>query len=128
MSATERVFGFRNLALQGGVVHQDVDKIKELINLGDISSLDKNVTPEGSGHSYENRVDGYVVASHRDRGEDLHIIEASEDLKEVLGQIDYAYAYVYIDGVWYVEGDSSDIKAFTLESILSMEKPDDFGY
>lgn len=107
--------------------YQDIEKVKELVGLGDISSLANEVTPpEGSGHSYDNRVDGYVVAYHRDRGEELRIIEISENLKEVLAKIDYAYAYVYIDGVWYVEGDSSDIKEFTLESVLSLEDPDDF--
>lgn len=46
------------------------EKVKALIALGDISSLDEQVEcPEG--HSFSNRVKGYTVAYHRDRGEDF---------------------------------------------------------
>lgn len=50
--------------------YKDRQKVESLIALGDISSLDEQVEcPEG--HSFENRVDGYTVAYHRDRGEGL---------------------------------------------------------
>lgn len=50
--------------------YEDPEKVKALIALGDISSLDESVEcPEG--HSFSNRVDGYTVAYHRDRGEEL---------------------------------------------------------
>lgn len=49
--------------------HYDTpEKIAALMSLGDLSSFDKSTEcPEG--HSHLNRVDGYCVAYHRDRGE-----------------------------------------------------------
>lgn len=48
--------------------YSDVKQIEKLINLGDLSSL--YASPDkGEGHSFDNRVDGYCVAYHRDRGE-----------------------------------------------------------
>lgn len=43
-------------------------KVEALINLGDLSFLDKSIDrPEG--HSFRNRVDGHTLAYGRDRGE-----------------------------------------------------------
>lgn len=47
------------------------EKIKELLNLGDISCLNKELSPkEGEEHSFDGKqAEGVVVAYHRDRGE-----------------------------------------------------------
>ena len=50
--------------------------IDELLELGDISYLAKNVKPKpNETHSFENPVKDVVVAYHRDRGEDMYIRE-----------------------------------------------------
>lgn len=50
----------------------DPRKVRALIALGNISSLDEQIEcPEG--HSFENRISGYTVAYHRDRGDKLTI-------------------------------------------------------
>jgi len=48
--------------------YQDPEKIKALIDLGDLSSLDKEVSTD-LPHSFESPCDGVTVAYHRDRGE-----------------------------------------------------------
>ena len=51
--------------------YKDKEKIESLLELGDISSLDKDIAPpEGVEHSFDNPAEGVVVAYHRDRGED----------------------------------------------------------
>jgi hypothetical protein len=48
--------------------YSEVEKLEKLISLGDISALD--VSPETvEGHSFDNKIHGYTVAYHRDRGE-----------------------------------------------------------
>jgi hypothetical protein len=48
------------------------EKVQALIDLGDISSLAKNLEPEpGSRHSITIPADDTTVAYHRDNGEDL---------------------------------------------------------
>ena len=48
--------------------YTDRAKVEALIELGDISLLDKSVECP-KGHSFENAVDGHTVAYGRDRGE-----------------------------------------------------------
>jgi len=50
--------------------YQDRDKVEKLIALGDISSLQKNVVPEGE-HSWQYPDGETTVAYHRDRGEEF---------------------------------------------------------
>ena len=52
--------------------YQDPDKVTRLIDLGDISVLDRRVEPLGE-HSYQRPEDGTVIASARDRGEVTNI-------------------------------------------------------
>jgi hypothetical protein len=48
--------------------YTDKEKVLKLIELGDLSLLGKS-TDKPVGHSFENRIKGYCVAYHRDRGE-----------------------------------------------------------
>ncbi len=56
--------------------YKDDSVIDELLALGDISYLAKNVKSKSNEtHSFENPVKDVVVAYHRDRGEDICIRE-----------------------------------------------------
>lgn len=51
--------------------YTDPEKIKQLIALGDISSLGPKLAPEiGEKHDFSNPAKDVTVAYHRDRGED----------------------------------------------------------
>lgn len=51
----------------------DKSKVEDLIKLGDISKLGKEVSPDSSKpHNFKERQDDVTVAYHRDRGEKFH--------------------------------------------------------
>jgi hypothetical protein len=80
-------------------------KVSELISLGDISTLGSRVSPdENESHSYEKPIKDITVAYFRDRQEDEADVctTVGSSLEEVLGCIDYSYAYVFINNEWYV--------------------------
>ena len=89
--------------------YKDVEKIKQLIALGGISSLRERVAPdEGEKHSFDKPLEDVVIAYHRDRGEPLNddergTWESEDDYlsgKFRCGFIEYAY--LFKDGEWYV--------------------------
>lgn len=90
--------------------YNTAEKVRELIALGDISSLGSNINPSVSIHSFDNPQKGVVVAYHRDRGEEwaeckpLHF-ENKADLK--CRQKGYRGEYIYLfDSV-------RDVRTFT---------------
>ena len=82
------------------------EKINELINLGQVSTLKENVNPDPKGsHSFDNQQENVVVAYHRDRGEPL-VIEEYTNPKEIIGE---EFDYLFIDGVWKVRSEKNFI-------------------
>lgn len=82
--------------------YQDEDKIDKLINLGDISSLDKEVDiPFGKEHSYNHPLDGVTVAYGRDRGESKVQPRIFNNLS---GHEKHNYVYLREDGIWKMRG------------------------
>jgi len=76
------------------------EKVEELINLGDLSFLDRRLNPIGA-HSFEAPENGTTIAYHRDRDEDLRISTYSSQYDfEGIEQ----YVYVFEDGEWTVNG------------------------
>jgi len=77
--------------------YTDLEKVKELMSLGSISSLRPRLAPnEGENHSFENPVEDIVVAYHRDRGEpyqgpEKHICK--EELLLDAGWVDYIHIF-----------------------------------
>lgn len=85
--------------------YTDINKIEQLIELGSISSLDKECSKPET-HTFDKPVDGFTVAYHRDRNEpwdrvkpekfdSFEMFRLSGDWQE--------YNYVYKDGKWLVK-------------------------
>mgnify|MGYP003318556494 CR=1 FL=1 len=93
--------------------YKDENKIKDLIALGDISSLKENVNPpDGVKHTFDNPCDDVVVAYHRDRGEDFHDgTDNDEDgLMNRFNNSDEEFLYLFKDGKWFVAYNYGDDK------------------
>lgn len=114
--------------------YMDIEKVKSLIELGDISSLGKNINPDPIGgiivkysltdgfqnvpangvHTFDNPQVDVTVAYHRDRGEELNIrVDNSETefIKSDLGE----WGYLFKDGKWFVIDAVSNVDERTLE-------------
>lgn len=63
--------------------YQDETKVRELISLGDLSSLAPQTTPKGP-HSFEDPEERVCVAYQRDRGETEVGSRKSDNLKELI--------------------------------------------
>ena len=76
--------------------YQDINKINELINLGDISSLNKKVKPTKE-HTFDEPQKGVVVAYGRDRGEtNVEPVEFN-NLQDYLRSVDKLFIeYIYL--------------------------------
>jgi len=94
--------------------YKDPKKIKELIALGDISSLGKEI---GKKQDFENPKDDWTLAYGRDRGEKGTKAKSTKNRNSVF-QEEYAYIYVEAEKRWiYTEGgDWKDLK--TKKSIV----------
>ena len=82
--------------------YADRKKVEELLQLGDLSSLEKRIAPNhNESHSFDDPIDDVCVAYHRDRGEELR--PASQiKLKNAAKMFGAEYMYVYmLDGTWY---------------------------
>ncbi len=74
-------------------------KVRELISLGDMSSLHEKVSPT-SEHSFDNPEEGVCVFYGRDRREKDVEARTSENIREFL-KIGEEYNYLYRGGMWY---------------------------
>ncbi len=111
--------------------YQDLEKIKELIALGNLSCLGPEVNPKGP-HSYNNPEKGVVIAYHRDRGEDWSHVQTTldNDLKAIfdfMENIDGEYFYVYSDDKWHVQYNRYNEETHMSKKIIcSLEEALDF--
>lgn len=82
--------------------YQDENKVKELIALGDISFLEREVNPpDGATHSFEKPCAGVTVAYHRDRGEDFEDYTFADiESFDCYCKKNRIFQYIYIDGTW----------------------------
>ena len=78
------------------------EKVDELIALGSLSSLHKNIKPTLSTHSFNNQEKDVTVAYHRDRGEDLIIRRFINAVEYSLKSNREQYNYIWMDGQWYL--------------------------
>lgn len=81
--------------------YNDEEKVNALIDLGDLSSLDKRISPtEDEDHSFNNLAEGVTVAYHRDRGEELNISEFNSFEEWRKGRNFQEYNYIFRNGKW----------------------------
>lgn len=109
--------------------YKDPDKIRELIALGDISSLAEAVRPTEESHSFETPQKGVVVAYGRDRKEDgvdsrhYPLMAAYEKhMKSEGGYIEYVYLYDVSERKWlwspaYFNGGIQELRELDEKSI-----------
>ena len=82
--------------------YNNVGIINELLNLGNLSNLDKNVNPTES-HTFDKPQDGVCVAYGRERGEKDQEAIVFEDLGEFEDGASNSWAdyqYLFEDGKW----------------------------
>jgi len=110
---------------------QTQEKVESLIELGSISSLNKNVEiPKGVTHNFDNPADGIVVAYHRDRAEDLEIKD-HDSVEDFINSDIERYGYVFTAaGEWlcvdaHVDEDDLGRVAKSLENVLIQEAEDE---
>lgn len=103
--------------------YQTRDKVKELMELGDISYLESNLTPTGD-HSFTQPEAGVTLAYHRDRGEDywppLKQSNADSYFKPKATGEDYKYLYTK-SGEWLISGYSSNGPSKLEDILISMK-------
>lgn len=83
--------------------YKDKSKVEDLIKLGDISKLGKEVSPDSSKpHNFRERQDNVTLAYNRDRGEKLHyrVFPTKDELIEYSYAEDERILYLYEDGRW----------------------------
>ena len=78
--------------------YQDKNKILGLIALGNISKLDKDIDLV-EGHSFDNPVNGHVVAYCRDRGESWEHCKAKTytSIDDMLKNEQQSFNYIYYE-------------------------------
>ncbi len=81
--------------------YKDPFKVRDLMDLGDLSSLGANI---GSQHSFEDRIDGECMFYGRDRGETGVGAKRFKDFEDYKANHQYEeYEYILrTDGNWYV--------------------------
>lgn len=104
--------------------HYDREKTEQLIELGDISYLEKEVsrlTPNDGTrpHSFDHPIPGVTVAYHRDRGEEYTPADVAMGVAHFFQSDFEQYGYVLTEeGEWLVSGGGEPVPlAYVLSGI-----------
>jgi len=84
--------------------YTDPNKIQQLIDLGDISSLESEI---GEKHNFNDNNNNWTTFYGRDRGEEdvnARIVSRFEDLKEIASNHGAEYVYIFENGNWKCYG------------------------
>lgn len=98
--------------------YQDVSKIRELINLGSLSTLGAEI---GKKHDFDThgkdmQSEKWCLFYGRDRGEDQVSAIKFKNVNEVLGKSvmeEYLYLYSEAEGIWYYSDHGSPLAKLT---------------
>lgn len=100
--------------------YTDPEKVKKLIELGDISSLDSEIDG-GENHTYESPQKGQTVAYHRDRGEELNEPRVDGSVQEFFNGDIEEYGYLFTqEGQWLVKASNDSHQPMTVEDYLTV--------
>jgi len=96
--------------------YKDFDKVKALVDLGQISYIREQVNPSRPGHSFETPHEEVCVFYGRDRGEENVGYKEYDDVNEWINDME-EYAYLFDgNGQWLVndhgERDKMDFPIF----------------
>jgi len=87
--------------------YRDPDKVRALLDLGDISSLAEEI---GEKHDFSNRPDGQVTAYGRDRGENDTQARVFSTVEAWLASME-EYAYLHVGGdEWHYSDHGQPLK------------------
>jgi hypothetical protein len=95
--------------------YTDKEKVSDLIELGSISILAKNLTPiDGAAHDFDKPAKDVVVAYHRDRGEGLQIPRVNASV-EAFAKSDFEeYGYIFTkEGQWKIVYGDAQVEDLT---------------
>lgn len=99
--------------------YRDEAKIRELMNLGDLSLLGPEI---GNKHDFNDHVPNECTAYGRDRGDKDYGCITRATLIELLNALGNEYNYVWEDGKWRVSCSLSDYAFVDLEEMLNKVK------
>ena len=108
--------------------YNTIDKVEELINLGDISSLGFKLSTD-EPHTFDNPAQGVTVAYNRDRGESG--VEAQTLTMDEWMSVAYSspidFYYLFSDGEWWVfklsrQKGWKNVKSFFPQYVLTKEE------
>ena len=129
--------------------YTDENRVNDLINLGDLSSLGQYITPLPNGvhhkfciidgefktvdnysneHSFDDPQDYVCVAYHRDRGDELRVSthQSLDDLKNYYKDTWCEYLYIYDNGIWYYyENDTTGDPKVLKDELAKVENEND---
>jgi hypothetical protein len=77
--------------------------VNELMDLGSLSSLNKNLYCDDNNHSFNNPADGVCVAYGRDRGEtgtNSRTFDNISEFEEYVNRTTADYQYLFNNGKW----------------------------
>ena len=82
--------------------YSDREKLENLLELGNISLLEKEVYPDPRfDHSYDSSQSEVTVAYHRDRGEAFEPAQKSSNARSYFNNYGHSYAYLFTkEGEW----------------------------
>ena len=105
--------------------YTDEKKVRELIALGDCSSIREEVAPpRGTSHSFDNPLGNVTVAYGRDRNETDVDARTDNSEEEYYGNYhDEEYMYLFADGKWLMKecGSKSAPKVLTEKVCMDNE-------
>jgi hypothetical protein len=99
---------------------------KELVSLGNLSSLNKRIEPNGYLHTFAYPEEGTCVYYGRDRGEannETNIYESFDHYRLRYDRQEYNYLYVEVDEKWYVVYKDGSLNEFLTELDKPKEEP-----
>lgn len=109
--------------------YSDDEKVKELIRLGDVSSLCESIE-KPDGHTFDHPVDKHTVFYGRDRNETGIDANFSESLEEAFASKDGVWHYVYngVSKEWSIyegwEDGKYKVNSLSYENALAIENGD----
>ena len=106
--------------------YDDVAKVKQLISLGNLSSLYKNIEPTiGSNHSFNNREQGICTFYGRDRKDSNEECSNYPSLESFINSDPETYIYLFKESnqKWYMYNENKNKFHLLINSLKKLDEP-----